>query len=326
MEPETQLALSPWIVALQMPAMAGENAPLPSAEVIPPPNADGIIEGRDGRRYRMKDASALATRINGQQVAARIDFDHRSERSSPTFAGSTAAEGWLKNARVNARGGIDADLELSSWAVMSLRSGTYRYLSPGLFTTSDKDITGLSSVGLVNDPNFNLPAPTMHRTETKMDNDEGIAAREEAVAKREKAANERDLDAARRAVDQAAADKKIPEAAKDAYLDTIKSHKDGIAAGLKAFEKLMQASSPEAAPDRGAGGLDADALKALTARVGPTGTPNAAGATDPAFPAPAGVLPPDAERLSLHQKIADYAQKNGVSYRDAVTHFGAMGC
>lgn len=326
MDPETQVALSPWAVALNVPAMMGENASPPTAEVVPPPNADGVIEGRDGRRYRMNDAAALAARINGQQVAARIDFDHRSERTSRTFAGSTAAEGWLKNARPNARGGIDADLELSIWAATSLRGGSYRYLSPALFHTSDMEITGLSSVGLVNDPNFNLPAPTIHSTETIVDDDKNADEREKALEAREKAADERALNAATRTVDQAVADGKIPAAAKDAHLETIKAHKDGIDAGLNAFEKLLAASA-EAAPGGGAGGLSSDALQTLQTRVGPSGTPNAeAKGASPAFPAPTGVLPPDAERLSLHQKIADYARQNGVSYRDAVQHFGAMGC
>ena len=325
MDPETQVALSPWAVALNLPAMAGENASPLTAEVIPPPDGNGTIEGRDGRRYRLKDAAALAARINGQEIGARIDFDHRSERSSPTFAGSTAAEGWLKNARPNARGGIDADLELSGWAAMSLRSESYRYLSPALFHTSDMEITGLSSVGLVNDPNFNLPAPTVHSQEQNVDEDKDIAEREKALEAREKAANERALNAATRAVDQAVADGKIQAAAKDYHLGAIKAHKDGVEAGLNAFDAMLAANA-DGTGGGNAGGLNADALKTLQTRVGPAGAPNAAAdAARPAFPTPAGMLPPDGERLSLHQKIADYAQKNGVPYRDAVAHFGATG-
>ena len=329
MDPEIQIALHPWTVALNLQTLMGDNAPTPSAEVIPPPDANGVVKGRDGRRFRMKDAAALAARINAQAVMPRIDFDHRSERRSPTFAGSTAAEGWLKNARVNVRGGIDADLELSSWAAMSLRGGSYRYLSPALLLTTDMEITGLSSIGMVNDPNFSLEAPSIHNARTDMDdtpNAAGADEREKALAAREKAADERALNAATRAVNQAVTDGKIPAAAKDAHLETIKSHKDGIDAGLNAFEKVIEASA-ETAPGGGAGGLSDDALKTLGTRVGPAGAPNAAGAAaNPTFPTPAGVLPPDEKRLSLHQKIAEYAQTNGVSYRDAVAHFGAMGC
>ena len=326
MDPEIQTVLAPWAIALNLQAMAGDNAQPPSAEIVPPPNADGVVEGRDGRRYRLKDAPALAARINAQGITPRIDFDHRSERASPTFQGSTAAEGWLKNARVNARGGIDADLELSSWAAMSLRSGSYRYLSPALFhTRPGMEITGVSSVALVNDPNFNLPAPTTHNARPTVDEDKDIAEREKALEAREKAANERALNAATRAVDQAVADDKIQAAAKDYHLGAIKAHKDGVEAGLNAFDAMLAANA-DGTGGGNAGGLDADALKTLQTRVGPAGAPNAAdAAARPAFPTPAGVLPPDGERLSLHHEIADYAQKNRIPYRDAVAHYGATG-
>ena len=321
MDPDPQVAFAPWAVALNLQAIAGADAPLPTAEVIPPPNADGILEGRDGRRYRIKDATTLAAQINAQQITPRIDFDHRSERVSPTFAGSTAAEGWLKNVRVNARGGIEADLELSGWAASSLRGRSYRYLSPALFHSTDMEITGISSVALVNDPNFRLEAPAIHNARTPMDKspEDAEAERLKALEAREKAADERSLNAAARAVDQAVAAGKIDAAAKEYHLGAIKAHKDGIEAGLNAFDAMVAAKA-----DGIEAGLDADALKTLQTRVGPAGAPNAA-AAGPAFPAPAGVLPPETERLSLHRKIADYAQKNGVSYREAVTHFGAMG-
>ena len=331
MEPNAQLSLAAWTIAVNMPQPVDGQTALPTAEVIPAPNAEGIIEGRDGRRYRIRDAAALAGRINAQAVAARIDFDHRSERVSPNFAGSTAAEGWLKNVRVNGRGGIDADLDLSGWAAGSLRSQMYRYLSPALFHTSDMEITGISSVALVNDPNFRLEAPTIHsRSEPMTDRPEGVdeatwQKAQDALAEREKAADARALNAATRAVDQAIADGKVPEAAKDAHLETIKCHKDGIDAGLNAFEKTLEASA-EGDGDGKGGGLSDDALKTLGTRVAPSAATKPAGnAEQPAFPTPSGVQPPDPQRLSTHHKIAEYAQKNGITYREAVTHFGAMG-
>ena len=326
MDPTEQIALAPWAVELNFGAIASPDAPLPVAEVIPPPNADGIVEGRDGRRFRIKDMAALAARIGAQAVAPRIDFDHRSERGSPTFTGSTAAEGWIRAPKLNARGGIDAELELSGWAKESIRSRIYRYLSPALLHTADMELAGLSSVALVNDPNFHLPAPTVHNRSPAMDpTDADAVERDRALTAREKAADERALGAAKRAVDQAVTDGKIDAAAKDYHLAAIESHKDGMEAGLNGFDAMVAASIvDEAGKDAG---LDAGALSALQTRVGPAGAPNAAagGGAQPAFPAPAGVLPPDGQRLSLHQKIAEYARTNGVSYRDAVTHFGAMG-
>ena len=209
------IALAPFSVALNLAAM--DDKGLPPVEVIPAPNAAGVIAGKDGRRYRVKSMAALAQRIAAQEVAPRVDFDHRSERISPTFSGSTAADGWVKSVAVNSRGGINAVMELSSWALNELRRKAYRYLSPALMHDADMELMGLSSVALVNDPNFHLPAPAINRA--------------------------------------------IP----------------------------------------GAHG------------------------SQPAFVTPAGFQQPDAARMDLHNTIMEHALQNGISYRDAALHFGAMG-
>lgn len=129
-----------------------------TAEVIPAPRG-GFIVGRDGRRYRVRDMAALADRINAQAVRPRVDVDHQSERTSPTFRGSSEASGWLSNFRVGASGGIEADFDLREGAIRAIRDGGYRYLSPALVHTKDGEVFGLSSVALVNDPNFELRAP-----------------------------------------------------------------------------------------------------------------------------------------------------------------------
>lgn len=143
-----QTTLAPWVVDLNL---RGEALTM---EVLPPPNAEGIIRGDDGRRYRVRDMAALARAINAQEPAPRLDIDHQSEQSSRTFRGSTAAYGWLSKFRVSARGGLEADATLSNHAAHLIRSDGYRYLSPALHTTTDMEITGLSSVALVNNPNF----------------------------------------------------------------------------------------------------------------------------------------------------------------------------
>ena len=146
---ESNAALNPWVVSLNL-----RGASL-TAEVIPPP-VDGFLVGGDGRRFRVKSMAALAATIGAQAVAPRIDFDHRTERSARTFAGSTRAEGWLSNFRVNARGGIDADMALGDAAAAAINRGEYRYLSPALELDKERNVIGLSSVALVNNPNFDL--------------------------------------------------------------------------------------------------------------------------------------------------------------------------
>ena len=143
------VARYPWTVALNLRGAAR------TMEVIPPPR-DGYLVGVDGRRFRVEDMAALAAAINAQATAPRVDFDHRTERSSRTFQGSTRAEGWLSNFRINARGGIDADMALGDMADAAIRHDTYRYLSPSLILDKGGNVIGLSSVALVNDPNFDL--------------------------------------------------------------------------------------------------------------------------------------------------------------------------
>ena len=61
------------------------DAPRPlTIEVIPPPGAGGLLPSRCGRRQRVADASKLVDDLNAQALRARVDFDHRSEPTSPT--------------------------------------------------------------------------------------------------------------------------------------------------------------------------------------------------------------------------------------------------
>ena len=149
MAAESNVALNAYVTSLNL---RGEAL---TAEVIPPTRG-GYLIGRDGRRWRAESMTALAAAINAQSVRPRIDFDHRTERSSPTFAGSTRAEGWLSNFRVNTNGGLDADMELHDMAATEIVRGAYRYLSPALIFDKGGNVIGLSSVALVNDPNFDL--------------------------------------------------------------------------------------------------------------------------------------------------------------------------
>ena len=128
-------------------AAGGADAPV-TAEIIPPPGPGGCIEGADGRRQYASDMAALAAAIAAQPVQPvqpvqpRIDCDHSSERTSPTFRGSTAARGWVRAPRTNARGGIDADLHLDADIRAALGREEYRYLSPALRLDAEERIVG----------------------------------------------------------------------------------------------------------------------------------------------------------------------------------------
>ena len=301
----------------------GEPPKPVALEVVPPPGANGVLPARDGRRQRVTDAAKLAGALNAQSFVARVDFDHRSEPSAPTFAGTTEAEGWLSNYRLNHRGGIDADVELGANALERVRAKKYRYVSPALHLDRSGNVVALSSLALVNNPNLPLSAPSIH-SESDMSGDTDPQALQAKIDDLQ-----RQLDAsqtatrtilensAAQAVDQAVTAGGILPAERDYHLNSIKAHPDGIEKGVEAFNGLMEA--------RGGTGATKTPAADLTRRTGPAGAPPSGGGPGggPAFLVPNGWTPPSDERLELHSQIAEYAQKRGIPYRQAMTEFGA---
>lgn len=98
--------------------------------VVPAPGEGGRLETRDGRVMRVSDPAALAAAINAQDVGVRVDFDHQSEPASPTFRGSTVAEGWARRFRAAADSSIEAALDMSGWASSNKISLDERTRSP----------------------------------------------------------------------------------------------------------------------------------------------------------------------------------------------------
>lgn len=281
--------------------------------VIPAPGADGRLETRDDRRpLRVSDPAALAAAINAQDVDVRIDFDHQSERVSPTFRGSTAAEGWARRFRAAADGGIEAALELSGWARHAIEQGQYRYLSPALwFNKETGEVEGMSSVALVNDPSMRLGLNSAGSGDPG--SGPSPEERERRATEREAAAERMMMAAAERSVDRAVADQRLMPAQKDFALNAIRTNASGIEAGLAAFESAYPASPGAPRP----GDLDR--------RTAPAGAPSpgapAPGA--PAFHAPPG-REVDADGLALHARVAAHARDRGISYRQSVIELGAL--
>ena len=280
--------------------------------VIPSPGENGELPARDGRVIRVPDPAALAAAINAQEPGVRIDFDHQSERVSPTFRGTTAAEGWVKDFRATADGAIEAVLELSSWARRSIEQGRYKYLSPALLTHAEtREVAAMSSLALVNDPNMLLQANSAEDAPSAEEREQAIAARETAAAADKAAAERLMMSAAERAVDSAISGKRLAPAQKEFVLNSIRTHGDGIEKGIEAFEKAFPAG--EAAP----------ALNQLDRRVGPIGAPGAGAAPAARFRGPLGVDVSE-DGLTLHAQVAAHARERGISYRQSVMELGAL--
>ena len=307
-------------IALHALGAAG-NAPGPlTIEVMPAPGAGGLLPSRCARRQRVADGPRLVEALNAQALRARVDFDHKSEPTSPTFAGDTSAEGWLSDYRLNSRGGIDADAELGTAALQSLRDKKYRYVSPALMLNHAGDVVGLSSIALVNNPNLPLEAPALNtetddvKTKEQLAAEAALAERMQKLAERESAFEKRALNAAESNVDAAIEAGRILPAQRDFYLGAIKTHADGIEAGTAAFNAVLATPEDKKTP-----------TSVLAQRIGPTGQPPAdATRMNAAYQTPAGWSPPGEERLDLHAKIADYATKRGIPYRQAALEFGVI--
>lgn len=275
--------------------------------VLPPADADGRLPTRNGSRLRMADPAALAAALNAQLPQVRLDFDHTSERISPNFDGSTAADGWFGAFRATPEGGIEGRLD-SVTAKARDRLPQYRYVSPAtMFDQGTREVIGLSSVAAVNDPNMPLRLPeglTLH--DASADGDEALKAREEAVKAREDEAAAMLNSLAEQAVDKAVADKRFPPAHKDHHLLAIKAHPEGVAKGVEQFNALM------------AGSEEDPTVAGLDARKAPEGDPKRK-APAPRFTVPDGARPPSEERLALHAKIQTIAQERNLTYAEAVS-------
>ena len=353
------------IPALNLPigthAMGATKQPL-KVTVVPRPGPDGRVPTLDGRRLIVRDMPPLAARMNRQEVEARVDRDHQTEPTSPTYKGSTEASGWIRNYRVEG-GAIVADMEVGNELWETLKSGRYKYLSPALIHSKDDEVVGLSSLALTNTPNMPaLKAPTLHHREA------ALAAREAALKREEELA-------AVSVVDLAVGNGRVAAHDREHYLREIREHSDGITAGVSAFQALHDHGkiAAFAVPEgysvgssislhhqivrraTNAGLSYRDALVAIARapvevhvpvrgavfreermhlhrRIGAVARESGVsyrtallhvGETE--WVTPRGLTPPSDERMALHERIALDALDGGTTYRDAIVHLSAMG-
>lgn len=111
---------------------------------------EGVVQGRDGRNWVNPNAQAV---INQTKLPFMLDADHESELST-----NTQAQGWFTALRFNEKTRfIEGKLELNDLGKNSIENKHYKFYSPA-FLHKAKRITQLTSVGLTNKPNLNVPA------------------------------------------------------------------------------------------------------------------------------------------------------------------------
>lgn len=159
-----------------------ENGQAPEwVEVIPAPDADGYIAGRDGRRWRW-DAEAqnsVMAAFNERGIELVMDWEHATQRRAQNGDDAPAAA-WHPELEI--RGG--ALLARTNWtprAKAQVENREYRFLSPVFDYAKDTlRIVRMVSVGLTNTPNLRLQALNSEE-ETAMNRSAMLAAAISAV-------------------------------------------------------------------------------------------------------------------------------------------------
>ena len=123
---------------------------------------EGTVQGRDGRNWTNPNAQAV---INQTKLPFMLDADHESELST-----NTQAQGWFTALRFNEKTRfIEGKLELNDLGRNAIENKHYKFYSPAFMHNKNKQITQLTSVGLTNKPNLNVPALNNTQQENTMD-------------------------------------------------------------------------------------------------------------------------------------------------------------
>ena len=285
---------------------------------LPAPGADGLLPTRDGRVYRVRDPAALAAALTAQEPRVRVDRDHQSERAAPNFT-TTAAEGWCMEFRAEEDGSIQARVELSSYLRWSLRAREYLYSSPALWLDDpegDRNVTGMSSVAMVNDPNMPTRAPAINNPngpggDVDENNGGGDAPAPADLQAREAAIDEFWAERRNEAVEEAIANGHVPAASRDYHLAAMAAG-DDPAAAIKAFRSAVAPGDP-AAPGPAE----------LTARTAPRNAAHAERQSSAAFDTPANALPASRAGLERLAAVQQLQTERNCSFREAVDLYAA---
>jgi len=134
---------------------------------IPILPAGPILRGKDGRAWTLKNPVQVLNELVASGTDLVVDFNHSSEIQAPRGESSPAA-GFIVEAVAKAGGAIWGRVEWTEAGQEALQAKAYKYISPAflfdkLHADASQDTLGeileLTSVGLVNTPNFDqLPA------------------------------------------------------------------------------------------------------------------------------------------------------------------------
>jgi phage I-like protein len=134
-------------------------------EWIPVLPDNAVVQGRDGRKYRVDNLLDILKRTVALDQDIPVDIEHSTEEP-----GGGEAVGWARKFKIE----DDLIWACVNWGpkgVTALRNKAQRYTSPAFTFLPDEDTDGLIdtivSIGLVTHPNFNMPAVNSASVENK---------------------------------------------------------------------------------------------------------------------------------------------------------------
>lgn len=118
----------------------------------------GIVRARDGRTFLLKDPGAVvdASRRWAGATDIAVDYEHQIDLAATNGKPAPAA-GWIKALDVRETG-IWGLVEWTEVAADMIRRKEYRYISPVLRTTPEREVTTILRAGLTNRPALDLVA------------------------------------------------------------------------------------------------------------------------------------------------------------------------
>lgn len=134
-----------------------EGAPPAWLPLLPAPDANHEIKGRDGRTWTLQDPAVVVAHFAEYGADIPLDLEHSTHLLAPK--GEPApAQAWIKEMQVRDGGAVWGRAEWTPAGLASWKSGGWKYTSPGILHDDAREIIGLASAGLVTRPALHLPA------------------------------------------------------------------------------------------------------------------------------------------------------------------------
>lgn len=131
----------------------------------------GVIRGRDGRRFVLRDAQAVIKASNSAGLDMVVDYEHEIDDPANKAKGPVRAAGWIKELVAKADG-IWGRVEWTRTARNMIADREYRYLSPVLVHRTDGTVMRVKGLSLVHRPNLELTALSSQEDTMAKDTDE----------------------------------------------------------------------------------------------------------------------------------------------------------